>query len=108
MKKVVHVHTCETLATAPARFLALQNIASLSDRELAFFHWRAAQELLEGMQHKIRDYDDECSTIQPFEYEHIGTAAHKISQHLVHVVAIAKESSDRVKVAIQKANGGAS
>ena len=107
-----HVHTDETAATAPARRLALQTIADLSDRKLAFFHWREASEIMDNVQHKVRDYGEEDSNFEPHDAKDIDEAIDVIMAHLDHVRAIARESGARsqarIKALAVTQQGGAS
>lgn len=100
------VHTQETPATKPARTAALGRIASLSDRALAFFHWREANELVDTIQHKVRDYDAEKSNFQPHEAEEIAQLVPSVIEHLQHVVAIATESGGLTRDVIRAAAAG--
>lgn len=95
------VHTDETPASKPARRSALERIASLSDRALAFFHWREASEIIDSVQHKVRDYDQEDTNFQPHEAEEIAKAVPTVIEHLRHVVAIAGESGGLARAVIQ-------
>jgi len=101
-KLTMTVATKETAATKPARFLAIQTVADLSDRKLAFFHWREANELLDSIQHLVRDYGDESSNFVPHQAGEIKEAILKIVSHLGHVGAIAVESGDRTRAEIKR------
>jgi gamma-glutamyl phosphate reductase len=111
-KLTTTIHTQESPATEPARINALRFVADLSDRKLAFFHFREAQELLGSIEYKVRDFDDEASNFQPHEADDIEHAIAYIEQHLTHVRAIATESSARVTAAVKalqpSKEGGAS
>lgn len=108
----INLHTQETAATKPARLAAVQHIADLSDRRLAFFHWREASEKIDEIQHKVRDYGDEDSNFQEHEAKDIDEAVDVILAHLDHVRAIARESADRLRAVIKaqqpKTEGGES
>jgi hypothetical protein len=98
----VNVSTNETAATKPARLNALQTVADLSDRKLAFFHWREADELLDKVQHDVRDYGEEDTNFQPHDADEIEDAITKIIGHLTHVAAIARESGERTRAEIKR------
>ena len=100
-KKITsHITTAETLSTAPARFMAQQAIADFSDRQLAHFHWQKAIGELSDIEHKLRDYSDERSPIDPIDADQIFVAVEKIKASLAHVAAIATESGERTRRAI--------
>ena len=90
-----NIHTQETAATRPARSLALQTIADFTVRELAHFHWQAANELIGDLQHRIKDYGDETTPFDPGDTVEIEERVAKINKHLAHVVLIARESTDQ-------------
>lgn len=98
----INVSTHETSATKPARLLALQTVADLSDRRLAFFHWREASEALDALQHEVRDYGDEDSNFDPHQEEEIDEKIAKITRHLAHVTAIVTESAERTRAEIKR------
>ena len=98
----IHVTTAETATTKPARLLAIQTVADLTDRKLAFFHWREADELLDKVQHDVRDYGEEDSNFDPLDAEEIEEAIAKIVTHLEHVRAIATESGERTRAEIAR------
>ena len=98
----IQLHTTETPATKPARLAAVQHIADLSDRRLAFFHWREANEALDDIQHKVRDYGDEDSAFEAHDARDIDEAVDVIIAHLEHVRAIARESGERTIAEIRR------
>lgn len=108
----VHIVTTETAATKPARHLAMQTVADLSDRRLAFFHWREASETLADIEHKVRDYGEEDSPFDLSDAQEIDEAIAAIEKHLFHVRSITAESATRTKLALpagsQPEDGGAS
>lgn len=94
MKRLKYtVRTEETPATLPARILALQAMANLSERQLAQFHYRHASDTLDEMQHRLNDYEDETTAFDSGDAFALTISTRKVLDHLAHVIAIVRESA---------------
>lgn len=92
-----NITTTETPASLPARTSALSAVADYSDRKLCLFHYNAAKETMDFLEHDIRDYSDggeEAEPISTREAKHIVAKIDKITAGLALVRALALEAAD--------------
>ncbi len=97
------VHTTETDATGPARHAALQAIAEMSDRGLCLFHYEAAKNALEFLEHEIRDYSDRGEQTEPITEREAGVIVQmidKVTASLALVRAVAVEAGEHTARAL--------